>query len=74
MVSAALAALPAYSFFAALEDDLNTPAAIASLHQADDLALAGGLGFLGFSNVQLKIASKAKVDEAAIARALEECL
>jgi cysteinyl-tRNA synthetase len=35
-------------------DDLNTPAAIASLHQADDLALAGGLGFLGFSNVQMK--------------------
>ena len=61
---------PDAAFFAALEDDLNTPAAIASLHQADDLALAGGLGFLGFSNVQLKIASKAKVDEAAIARAI----
>jgi cysteinyl-tRNA synthetase len=61
---------PNAAFFAALEDDLNTPAAIASLHQADAMALAGGLGFLGFSNVQLKIASKAKVDEAAIARAI----
>jgi cysteinyl-tRNA synthetase len=61
---------PDAAFFAALEDDLNTPAAIASLHQADDLALAGGLGFLGFSNVQLKIASKAKVDEVAIADAI----
>jgi cysteinyl-tRNA synthetase len=61
---------PDAAFFAALEDDLNTPAAIASLHQADELALAGGLGFLGFSNVQLKIASKAKVDEVAIADAI----
>ena len=47
---------PDGEFFAALSDDLNTPAAIASLHQADEMALAGGLGFLGFSNVQLKIA------------------
>jgi cysteinyl-tRNA synthetase len=47
---------PDGEFFAALADDLNTPAAIASLHQADESALAGGLGFLGFSNVQLKIA------------------
>src|SRR6201997_4461336 len=39
---------PDRDFFAALEDDLNTPAAIASLHQADPSALAGGLGFLGF--------------------------
>ena len=46
---------PDAAFFEALCDDLNTPAAIASLHQADELALAGGLGFLGFSNVQLKI-------------------
>jgi cysteinyl-tRNA synthetase len=36
------------------------------------MALAGGLGFLGFSNVQLKIAAKvAAVDEAEIARAIE---
>ena len=61
---------PDAAFFAALEDDLNTPAAIASLHQADDLALAGGLGFLGFSNVQLKITPKKKVDEVAIADAI----
>src|SRR5215467_3088853 len=56
---------------AALSDDLNTPQAIASLHQAEPLALAGGLGFMGFSNVQLKIAAKAKVDEVAIADAIE---
>ena len=61
---------PNAEFFAALSDDLNTPAAIASLHQADEIALAGGLGFLGFSNVQLKIASKAKVDAAAIEDAI----
>jgi len=59
-------------FFEALSDDLNTPAAIASLHQAGDMALAGGLGFFGFSNVQLKIASKvAAADETEIARAIE---
>jgi cysteinyl-tRNA synthetase len=46
---------PDAAFFAALADDLNTPGAIAALHQAGDMALAGGLGFLGFSNVQMKI-------------------
>jgi cysteinyl-tRNA synthetase len=61
---------PGANFLAALLDDLNTPAAIVSLHQADDKALAGGLGFLGFSNVQMKIADKAKVDEVAIADAI----
>ena len=61
---------PNAEFLAALRDDLNTPAAIASLHQAEPLALAGGLGFLGFSNVQMKIAAKAKVDEVAIADAI----
>jgi cysteinyl-tRNA synthetase len=61
---------PDAAFFAALEDDLNTPAAIASLHQAGDLALAGGLGFLGFSNVQLRIESKTRVDDVAIADAI----
>jgi len=54
----------------ALADDLNTPAAIASLHQADDMALAGGLGFLGFSNVQMKITAKTEVDTIAIADAI----
>jgi cysteinyl-tRNA synthetase len=61
---------PDAAFFEALSDDLNTPAAIASLHQADALALAGGLGFLGFSNVQMKIANKAEVDTVAIADAI----
>jgi len=61
---------PDAAFLEALSDDLNTPAAIASLHQADELALAGGLGFLGFSNVQMKIASKAQVDTVAIADAI----
>ena len=62
---------PDAAFFAALADDLNTPAAIASLHQASETALAGGLGFLGFSNVQQKIAAKiAAVDEVEIARAI----
>ena len=62
---------PDGEFFAALSDDLNTPAAIASLHQADEVALAGGLGFLGFSNVQLKLAAKQQVDTVAIAAAIE---
>src|SRR6201996_4061887 len=61
---------PGADFLAALADDLNTPAAIASLHQADEMALAGGLGFLGFSNVQLKIAAKAEIDATAIAGAI----
>ena len=62
---------PNAEFLAALRDDLNTPAAIASLHQAEPSALAGGLGFMGFSNVQMRISAKAKVDEVAIADALE---
>ena len=62
---------PDGEFFAALSDDLNTPAAIASLHQADEMALAGGLGFLGFSNVQLKLAAKQQGDTVAIAAAIE---
>ena len=61
---------PDAAFLEALGDDLNTPAAFASLHQAGDLALAGGLGFLGFSNVQLKIAARPKVDPVEIADAI----
>src|SRR3954463_16614178 len=61
---------PDADFFEALSDDLTTPAAIASLHQTDEMGLAGGLGFLGFSNVQLKIAAKARVDTVAIADAI----
>jgi cysteinyl-tRNA synthetase len=62
---------PDAAFLDALADDLNTPAAIAALHQAGDMALAGGLGFLGFSNVQMKIAAKAAVDTVAIADAIQ---
>jgi cysteinyl-tRNA synthetase len=61
---------PDAAFFAALADDLNTPAAIASLHQASESGLAGGLGFLGFSNVQMKIAAKVQTDSIAIADAI----
>ncbi|HEY0107319.1 MAG TPA: cysteine--tRNA ligase [Rhizomicrobium sp.] len=58
-------------FLEALGDDLNTPQAIAELHKGSDHELAGGLGLLGFSNVQLKIAAKKAVDEVAIADAIE---
>jgi cysteinyl-tRNA synthetase len=59
------------AFLDALSDDLNTPAAIAELHKANDKELAGGLGLLGFSNVQLNLANKKAVDEVAIADAIE---
>jgi cysteinyl-tRNA synthetase len=61
---------PDQDFMAALRDDLNTPQAIASLHQAEPLALAGGLGFLGFSNVAMRITLKPKVDAVEIADAI----
>jgi len=59
------------AFLEALSDDLNTPQAIAELHKGSDHELAGGLGLLGFSNVQLKLAAKKAVDEVAIADAIE---
>ncbi|MEI9995208.1 MAG: cysteine--tRNA ligase [Rhizomicrobium sp.] len=59
------------AFLEALSDDLNTPAAIAALHQGTEHELAGGLGLLGFSNVQLNLAAKKQVDEVAIADAIE---
>jgi cysteinyl-tRNA synthetase len=59
------------AFLEALSDDLNTPAAIAALHHGTDHERAGGLGLLGFSNVQLKIAARKQVDEAAIVAAIE---
>jgi cysteinyl-tRNA synthetase len=59
------------AFLEALSDDLNTPQAIAELHKGSDHELAGGLGLLGFSNVQLKLAAKKQVDEAAILAAIE---
>jgi len=61
---------PDQDFMAALRDDLNTPQAIASLHQAEPVALAGGLGFLGFSNVAMRITLKPKVDAVEIADAI----
>ncbi len=61
---------PDAEFLAALRDDLNTPLAFASLHRAEPSALAGGLGFLGFSNVAMRIAIKPKMDEVAIADAI----
>ena len=59
------------AFLEALSDDLNTPQAIAELHKGSDHELAGGLGLLGFSNVQMKLAAKQAVDEAAIYDAIE---
>ena len=59
------------AFLAALRDDLNTPQAIAELHKGSDHELAGGLGLLGFSNVQEKIAARPGVDVTEIARAIE---
>ena len=53
-----------------LVDDLNTPQAIAELHKGADHELAGGLGLLGFSNVQMNLAAKKAVDDVAIARAI----
>ena len=61
---------PDAPFLEALRDDLNTPLAIASLHRAEPLALAGGLGFLGFSNVAMKITIQPEVDEVEIADAI----
>jgi cysteinyl-tRNA synthetase len=58
------------AFLAALCDDLNTPQAIAELHKGSDHELAGGLGLLGFSNVQEKIAAKSSVSEVEIADAI----
>jgi cysteinyl-tRNA synthetase len=59
------------AFLDALRDDLNLPQAIAELHKGTDHELAGGLGLLGFSNVQLRIAAKVQVDNVAIADAIE---
>src|SRR5207302_1318752 len=56
----------------ALEDDLNTPQAIAALHRASPEELAGGLALLGFSGDPERIAAKASVDESEIAAAIEK--
>ncbi|MEY4879726.1 MAG: hypothetical protein RJB62_1195 [Pseudomonadota bacterium] len=57
-------------FLAALCDDLNTPQAFAELHKANEMELAGGLGMLGFSTVQEKIATKNAVDTHAVLAAI----
>jgi cysteinyl-tRNA synthetase len=57
-------------FMAALCDDLNTPQAIAELHQADPGAIAGGLQLLGFSMMSENIAAKPSVDPGEIAHAI----
>src|SRR5262245_13383261 len=56
----------------ALEDDLNTPLAIAELHKSDENELAGGLGLLGFSRALASIAPKLSVDPEEIARAIAQ--
>jgi cysteinyl-tRNA synthetase len=60
------------AFLDALSDDLNTPQAVAELHKCDDLELAGGLGLLGFSAVQERIAAKPPVDAKEIVRAIAD--
>ena len=57
-------------FLEALCDDLNTPLALSELHKADERELAGGLGLLGFSCVEERIAGKPPVDVEEIARAI----
>jgi cysteinyl-tRNA synthetase len=46
------------AFLDALEDDLNTPKAIAELHQADSAGMAAALHLLGFSGDAANIALK----------------
>ncbi len=57
-------------FLAALCDDLNTPLAITELHKCNPAELGGGLGVLGFSVVQDRIAARAPVDPQEIAGAI----
>jgi cysteinyl-tRNA synthetase len=56
----------------ALEDDLNTPQAIAELHRASPEELAGGLALLGFSGDSKRIARRVPVNEAEIAEAIQK--
>ncbi|MBI1330370.1 MAG: cysteine--tRNA ligase [Alphaproteobacteria bacterium] len=59
------------TFLEAVSDDLNTPQAIAELHQAGDEELAGGLRLLGFNPAPERLASKKIVDTVEIERAIE---
>ena len=59
-------------FLAALEDDLNTPQAIAELHRATPSELGGGLSLLGFEPDPKRIAAKAAIPEAEISAAIAQ--
>ena len=59
------------AFLSALGDDLNTPQAIAELHQATPEELAGGLSLLGFNPMSERLASRKAVDAVEISRAIE---
>ncbi len=55
----------------ALQDDMNTPGAMAALHQLDGAALGAGLGLLGFSLDKSALQNGPAVDEGAIQAAIE---
>ena len=55
----------------ALLDDLNTPQAIAELHQAEAGELAGGLALLGFTVDRARIAPKTPMPMEEIQRAID---
>ncbi|HKD23446.1 MAG TPA: DALR domain-containing protein, partial [Rhizomicrobium sp.] len=57
-------------FLSALTDDLNTPQAIAELHQASPREIAGGLALHGFSLQKEKIAARTTVEAAEIEAAI----
>ncbi len=57
-------------FLAALADDLNTPQALAELHQETPEAVAGGLSLLGFSVMSESIAAKPELDATSINHAI----
>jgi cysteinyl-tRNA synthetase len=59
--ASASGAVPA-AFLDALEDDLNTPKAIAELHQAEPAGMAAALHLMGFSADPTKIALKLAAD------------
>jgi cysteinyl-tRNA synthetase len=59
------------AFLSAVCDDLNTPQAIAELHQATPEELAGGLSLFGFNPMSERLASRKAVDTVEIARAIE---
>jgi len=58
------------AFLAALSDDLNTPLALAELHRATPVELAGGLALLGFSPDPGRIAARSIVSSEDIARGI----